>query len=105
MHGTKHYQFIGFGAMDNTRPCKFIRFGAMDVTKPYKFRCFALRLFGRVWRPMGPVQTPNINDCRLRPKPWLQMARTLVSMAVACNPHLPHPRDPVSGTATWVVAK
>jgi hypothetical protein len=43
---TKPYQFIGFGAMDVTKPykCKgfgaikpyqFIRFGAMDVTKPY----------------------------------------------------------------------
>ena len=30
-------KFIGFGAMDVTKPCKFMGFGAMDVTKPYKF--------------------------------------------------------------------
>ena len=40
MHGTKPYQFIGFGAMDDTKPYKFIRFCVMDVTKPYKFICF-----------------------------------------------------------------
>ncbi len=31
------YKFIGFGAMDATKPYKFIGFGAMDATKPYKF--------------------------------------------------------------------
>ena len=31
------YEFIGFGAMDVTKPYKFIEFGAMDVTKPYEF--------------------------------------------------------------------
>ncbi len=41
-----------------------------------------LPLLGRVWRPIGPAKTPNINDFRIRPKPWLQMARTLVSVAV-----------------------
>ena len=29
--------FIGFGAMDVTKPYEFIWFGAMDVTKPYEF--------------------------------------------------------------------
>jgi hypothetical protein len=28
------FKFIGFGAMDATKPYKFISFGAMDVTKP-----------------------------------------------------------------------
>ncbi len=31
------YEFIGFGAMDVTKPYEFIGFGAMDVTKPYEF--------------------------------------------------------------------
>ncbi len=44
----------------------------------------ALHPCGRVWKPIGYVfQTQNINDFRLRPKPWLQIARTLVSVAVA----------------------
>ncbi len=43
----------------------------------------ALHLFGGVWRSIGLVSTPNLNDFRLRPEPWLQMARTLVSVAVA----------------------
>ena len=30
-------KFMGFGAMDVTKPYKFTGFGAMDVTKPYKF--------------------------------------------------------------------
>ena len=29
--------FIGFVAMDVTKPYEFIRFWAMDVTKPYEF--------------------------------------------------------------------
>ena len=29
--------FIGFGAMDATKPYEFIGFGAMDATKPYEF--------------------------------------------------------------------
>ena len=29
--------FIGFGAMDVTKPYKFIGFGALGTTKPYKF--------------------------------------------------------------------
>ncbi len=37
MDATKPYKFIGFGAMDATKPYKFIGFGAMDATKPYKF--------------------------------------------------------------------
>ena len=50
----KPYKFIGFGAMDVTKPYKFYRvwghvchqtytfigFGAMDVTKPYQFIVF-----------------------------------------------------------------
>jgi hypothetical protein len=31
------YEFIGFGAMEVTKPYEFIGFGAMDVTKPYEF--------------------------------------------------------------------
>ena len=27
-------KFIGFGAMDVTKPYTFIKFGAVDVTKP-----------------------------------------------------------------------
>ncbi len=34
---TKPYKLIGFGAMDVANPYKFIGFGAMDDTKPYKF--------------------------------------------------------------------
>ncbi len=30
-------EFIGFGAMDVTKPYEFIGFGAMAVTKPYEF--------------------------------------------------------------------
>ncbi len=48
-----------------------------------KVEGFALHLFGRVWRSIGPAWTPNVNDFLLRPKTWLQMARTLVSVAVA----------------------
>ena len=57
---TKPYKFIGFGAMDVTKPWamdvtkpyKFIRFGAMDVTKPYELigyviSCYAVLLPGR----------------------------------------------------------
>ncbi len=47
-HLTKPYKFIGFGAMDVTKPYnfgamavtkphQFTGFGAMAVTKPYKF--------------------------------------------------------------------
>ncbi len=43
----------------------------------------ALHLFGRVWRSIGPLSTPNIDDVRLRPEPWLQKAEPLVSVAVA----------------------
>ncbi len=35
--------FIGFGAMDVTKPYKFIGFGAIDVTKPCKFIGFGAR--------------------------------------------------------------
>ncbi len=38
---------------------------------------FALYLFGGVWRPIEPVQSLNAHDLRLRPKPWLQMLKTL----------------------------
>ncbi len=31
------YEFIGFGAMDVTKPYSFIGFGAMDVAKHYEF--------------------------------------------------------------------
>ena len=34
-------KFIGFGAMDVTKPYEFMGFGAMDVTKPCEF-CGAL---------------------------------------------------------------
>ncbi len=37
LHAIQAYEFIGFGAMDVTKPYEFIGFGAMDVTKPYKF--------------------------------------------------------------------
>jgi hypothetical protein len=47
-----------------------------------KVESFALHLVGGVWSSIGPVWTPHINDVR-RPKPWLQMARTLVDMTVA----------------------
>ncbi len=48
-----------------------------------KLEGFALHLFGRVWRPIGPLRTPQIDDFRLRPKPWLQIPRTLGSPLVA----------------------
>ncbi len=35
--GRNLYEFIGFGAMDATKPYEFIGFGALDVTKPYEF--------------------------------------------------------------------
>ena len=41
-------------------------------------------LLGRLRNPpSGRPMAPKINDFRLRPKAWLQMARTLVSVAVA----------------------
>ncbi len=43
MDVTKHYRFIGFGAMDVTKPYRFIGFGATDVTKPYKFIRFSTK--------------------------------------------------------------
>ncbi len=33
----KLYEFIGFGAMEVTRPYEFIGCGAMEVTRPYEF--------------------------------------------------------------------
>ena len=44
------------------------------------------QVVGEVWRPIGPVMTPNAHDSRLLPKPWLQMARSLVRLAVAFVP-------------------
>jgi hypothetical protein len=40
MEVTKPYEFIGFGAMEVTKPYEFIGFGAMEVTKPYEFTGF-----------------------------------------------------------------
>ena len=34
-------------------------------------------------RPRSPCEKVEVDEFRLRPKPWLQMARTLVSVAVA----------------------
>ena len=59
MDVTKPYQFIGFGAMDDTRPCKFERFCVMDVTKPYKCICFG-----------GCHQTLQIYRVRYVTKPY-----------------------------------
>ncbi len=39
----RSYEFIGFGAMDVTKPYEFIGFGAMDVTKPYEFIGFHIK--------------------------------------------------------------
>ncbi len=39
--------FIGFGAMEVTKPYKFIRFGAMGVTKPYEFIGFVTKPYLR----------------------------------------------------------
>ncbi len=44
---------------------------------------FALHLFGGAWRSNGHIDPPRRDDFRLRVEPWLQMARTLVCMAVA----------------------
>ncbi len=49
----KSYKFIGFGAMDATKPCKFIGFGAMDVTKPYKFIGFGAMDVTKPYRFIG----------------------------------------------------
>ncbi len=43
--------FIGFGAMDVTKPYKFIGFGAMDATKPYEFIGLG------PWVPPNPVNS------------------------------------------------
>ncbi len=54
------YQFIGFVAMDATRPSKFIRFGVMDVTKPLSIYMLwwmlpnLINLYG-----LGPGMSPN----------------------------------------------
>ncbi len=37
MGSVTRYEFIGFGAMEVTKPYEFIGFGAMEVTKPYEF--------------------------------------------------------------------
>ena len=55
-----------------------------------------MHLYAGVWRSIGPLETPYIytyiNDVRLRPQPWLQMARTLVGESVAkfitLSPHV-----------------
>ncbi len=47
-------EFIGFGAMDVTKPCEFRGFGAMDVTKP-AFWIFSCSPFPRGVR--GSVRT------------------------------------------------
>jgi hypothetical protein len=36
-HPKAPYKFIGFGAMDVTKPCKSIRSGPLDATKTYEF--------------------------------------------------------------------
>ncbi len=45
----------------------------------------ALHFFGKVWEQIGPMahRDPKNNDFRIRPKPWLQIATTLVSVPVA----------------------
>jgi hypothetical protein len=39
--------YIGFGAMDVTKPYEFIGFGAMEVTKPYEFIGFGAPMWLR----------------------------------------------------------
>ncbi len=60
MDVTKPYEFIGFGAMDVTRPYEFIRFGAMDVTKPYEFIGFAAKYKGPLKRLSCSTASPPV---------------------------------------------
>ncbi len=50
-------KFIGFGAIDITKPYKFIGFGAIAITNPYKFIGFGARDFhvglNRNWEQSG----------------------------------------------------
>ena len=47
----------------------------------------SMHLYAGVWMSIGPIETlyiyTYINDVRLRPQPWLQMARTLAGESVA----------------------
>ncbi len=76
----------------------------MDVTKPYKFIGFgaeggALHLFGRVWKPTGPVGTSNVNDFRLRP-----LGQSPVAMMYALPMHMLMASGNKSRTATLCYA-
>ena len=42
---TKPYEFIGFGGLEVTKPCEFIGFGGLEVTKPYEFIGFGAAPF------------------------------------------------------------
>ncbi len=50
--------FIGFGAVDGTKPYEFIGFGAMDGTKPYEFIGFGA-VDGTKIRPKSISKSPE----------------------------------------------
>ena len=64
----------------------------------YIYIYISMHLYAGVWMSIGPLETlyiyiyTYINDVRLRPQPWLQMARTLVGESVAkfitLSPHV-----------------
>ncbi len=52
--GSVSCEFVGFGAMDATKPYEFIGFGAMDATKPYEFIGFGAMSATGVRKSAGP---------------------------------------------------
>ncbi len=52
-------EFIGFGAMDVTKPYEFTGFGAMDVTKPYEFIGFGELFWHLAWAQFVSPPVPG----------------------------------------------
>ncbi len=69
--------FIGFGAIDDTRAFKFIGFGAIDATRAYKFIGFgAIDVTCRVvYQLASVVEAPR----KLTSIPWSSLLRLRTS--------------------------
>ena len=75
-------EFIGFGAMEVTKPYEFIGFGAMDVTKPYEFLGFGAMdvTVAGAQRPKIPEKMKNVAGQSLAPNP-MNLKGLVTSMA------------------------
>jgi hypothetical protein len=76
-------EFIGFGAMDVTKPYKFIGFVAMDVAKPYEFIGFGAMDVNRLYEFIRLSFCQRDPKVVLWPSPPLPAADPLVDLAAA----------------------